>query len=164
MAESLLIKMDNVNTSDSHSDHSIGSALFQRRIQFHPARNTFKGFNNGGSDFKLETLNPGSSSGHQRVGSGSGTSAPGGNKNEGSELSEFGLDPEFCFGMTSRKIVSWTLEFECFLFTLAACDYFSFKKNLCPWGLRRDSGKVENGLSRSWDAYYLRFSELTTYS
>lgn len=104
MAESLLIETDVLNISGSHSDPSNGSALVQRRIEFLPARKTFKGFDNGDSDFKLETLNPCSSSDPRRAGSG--TSGTGGNKNDGSEFSEYGLDPELCFGMTFRRIVS----------------------------------------------------------
>ncbi|KAF7806524.1 ubiquitin carboxyl-terminal hydrolase 23 [Senna tora] len=103
MAESLLIQTELVNSSASPSDPSSGSALFQRRVEFHPARKTFKGFDNGGdTDFKLETLNPCTSSDARRAGSGA--SAPGGGKNDGAEFSEYGLDPELCFGMTFRRI------------------------------------------------------------
>lgn len=74
------------------------SAVF-RKIEFHPARKPFNGFSNGGSDFKIETLNP--CSGNKRV-----IPAQPVKKPEGSDLLEHGLDPELTFSITFRKIVS----------------------------------------------------------
>lgn len=89
-------------------ESSNGSALFQRRIEFHPVRKPFKGFGKGGGDFKLETLNP-STSDSRRQGSNKGQSALGGKKTDGSENFDTGLDPELSFGITFRRIVSLLL-------------------------------------------------------
>lgn len=106
MAETLLIESETMNPSDSRSDHSNGPALFHRRIEFLPAKKPFRGFKNEGSDFKLETLNPGTSSESRRPGS-----APGGKKHDASEFADYGLDPELSFGITVRRIVSRSLPF-----------------------------------------------------
>jgi ubiquitin carboxyl-terminal hydrolase 36/42 len=79
-----------------------------RRIEFHPARKAFKGFSNGGGDFRLETLNPGSSSEQRRSGSSPGLTVK---KVDGSEFLENGLDPELSFGITVRRIVSGLVGF-----------------------------------------------------
>lgn len=91
----------------STSSGSSSSSLFQRKIEFHPARKPFKGFsNNGGAaaDFRLETLNPGGGGSDQRR-SGSGQLGSQGKRGDGSEFLENGLDPELSFGITVRKIV-----------------------------------------------------------
>lgn len=80
-------------------------SLFQKRIDYVPARRIFKGFDNGGGDFELTTLNPNSSFG-QKSGSNVDHSAPKGKKLDGSELLENGLDPELSFEITFRRIVS----------------------------------------------------------
>lgn len=90
---------DPPNNGSCAVSSSSASAVF-RKIEFHPARKTFNGFSNrGGSDFKMETLNP--SSGNERA-----LSAPSGKKPDGSDLLEHGLDPELTFSITFRKIVS----------------------------------------------------------
>lgn len=90
---------------DLSKGSSSSSSLFQRRIEFHPARKPFKGFSNGGGDFRIETLNP-SSSDSTRPGFSPGQSGKGGKKVDGSEILENGLDPELSFGITFRRIVS----------------------------------------------------------
>lgn len=110
MAESLLRVAETKTLLDGYSDSvpdsSKGSSLFQRRIEFHPARKPFRGFSNGDGDFRLETLNP-CSSDPCRPGSNQGQSPLGGKKADGSEVMENGLDPELSFGITFRRIVSF---------------------------------------------------------
>ena len=110
MSETLLASLgSDIQQSDpSPASTSSGSSssLFQRKIEFHPARKPFKGFSNGGAaaDFRLETLNPGGGGSDQRR-SGSGQLGSQGKRGEGSEFLENGLDPELSFGITVRKIV-----------------------------------------------------------
>ncbi|KAM1618147.1 hypothetical protein ACFX1R_018339 [Malus domestica] len=47
--------------ADLMPESKTGSNPLQRRIEFHQARKHFNGLNTGGGDFRLETLNPGSS-------------------------------------------------------------------------------------------------------
>lgn len=103
MSETLLASLGSDIQSDHPSSSTNGStSLFQRKIEFHPARKPFKGFSNGAAaDFRLETLNPSSGSDQRRSGS-----SQQGKKVDGSEFLETGLDLEFSFGMTVRKIVS----------------------------------------------------------
>ena len=109
MSETLLASLgSDIQQSDpSPASTSSGSSssLFQRKIEFHPARKPFKGFSNGGAaaDFRLETLNPGGGSDQRR--SGSGQLGSQGKRGDGSEFLENGLDPELSFGITVRKIV-----------------------------------------------------------
>lgn len=105
--------------SDRMPDSSTGSSLFQRRIEFHPARKPFRGFSNGDSDFRLETLNPRSSD-PRRHGSNQGQSPLGGKKADGSEIMESGLDPELSFGITFRRIVSCLVAIGLFEFVSSA--------------------------------------------
>lgn len=85
------------------------SALFHRRIEFHPARKHFNGFLNESSNgFKLVTLNP--------------TSGPLktnllGKKTEKSSEEVAGLDPELSFEITFRRIVSFIIMFSEYLLT-----------------------------------------------
>lgn len=111
MAESLVLFAEQKASSKGFSvaDAMTGSSsLFQRKIEFHPARKQ-KGFSNG-DDFHIETLNPGTRSDSGRAGFGAGQSGYGGKKAAGSEGSESGLDPELSFGITFRRIVSWLYE------------------------------------------------------
>lgn len=90
------------------------SALFHRRIEFHPARKPYRGFVNGGGDFRIETLNP--SQDLARSGIKSGQSGLVGKKSEAFE--ESGLDPELSFAITFKSIVSFST---LFFFVLYAC-------------------------------------------
>lgn len=76
---------------------------FQRKIEFIPVKKPFQGFSN---DFHIETLNP-TSSEHKQIVSVNGTSQSAPKKRDRSEFSDCGLDPEFSFGITSRRIVSF---------------------------------------------------------
>lgn len=112
MADALIQKAELQSPSDGYSDlmpeSETGSSVPQRRIEFHLARKPFNGLNNGGGDFRLETLNPGTSSSDSRklVTSNQGQSGLSAKKTDGSEFLENGLDPELSFGITFRRIVS----------------------------------------------------------
>lgn len=114
MTGSLVASLGSDTQPGGHSDHleplsnGFSSIASQRRIEFHPARKAFKGFSNGGGDFRLETLNPGSGSEQRRSGSSPGLT---GKKGDGSEFLENGLDPELSFGITVRRIVSGLVVF-----------------------------------------------------
>lgn len=102
-------------SSDPQLKSADESSPFQR-IEFHLARKPFKGFNNDGSGFRPETLNPGtssSSSDSRKPGSGAqGPSGSGAKKSDGSEFVENGLDPELSFPITFRRIVSTSVGFD----------------------------------------------------
>ncbi|KAM2843301.1 hypothetical protein COP1_026029 [Malus domestica] len=87
--------------ADLMAESETGSNPLQRRIEFHRARKPFNGFNTGGGDFRLETLNHGSSGGSSSSQGQSGLSAK---KRDGSEFLENGFDPELSFGITFRRI------------------------------------------------------------
>ncbi|CDY55010.1 BnaA10g29360D [Brassica napus] len=72
---------------------SSASAVF-RKIEFHLARKPFNGFSSRGSDFKMETLNPSSSSNNRAF------SSPSVKKVDGPDS----LDRELTFTKTIRKI------------------------------------------------------------
>lgn len=116
MVDSFITSLGSEIQSDLPSASANGSSsLFHRRIEFHPARKPFKGFSNGGGDFRLETLNPGASSDQLRSGSNPAQSGLAGKKGDGSEFSESGLDPELSFSITVRRIVS----------VFVCCDWFA---------------------------------------
>ncbi|KAG2240894.1 hypothetical protein Bca52824_097004 [Brassica carinata] len=83
------------NGSNAAVSSSSASAVF-RKIEFHLARKPFNGFSNGGSDFKMETLNPTSPANKQTFSSPS--------VKKGSDSSEHGLDRELTFSKTILKI------------------------------------------------------------
>ena len=87
---------------------SSASAVF-RKIEFHLARKPFNGFSNRGSDFKMETLNPSSSSNTNNRAFWS----PSLKKVDGPDS----LDRELTFTKTIRKIVScFSVEKKCYLY------------------------------------------------
>ncbi|KAF8407253.1 hypothetical protein HHK36_006380 [Tetracentron sinense] len=105
MAESLIFTAQVQKPEDGFSvsvASSSNGSLYQRRIEFHPARKPFSSISNGGGDFHVETLNPSSDS--QTPATSWVSSASTGKKSEGGDLLEYGLDPELSFGITVRRI------------------------------------------------------------
>ncbi|CAH1426595.1 unnamed protein product [Lactuca virosa] len=101
-----------------------------RRIEFHLARKPFTGFTKGGGDgsFRLETLNPTSTSSNNTFGNQQGVgldSVGGGSSGKKRDASELGngLDPELSFGITFRRIGAGleNLGNTCFLNSVLQC-------------------------------------------
>ncbi|XP_061990317.1 ubiquitin carboxyl-terminal hydrolase 23 isoform X1 [Rosa rugosa] len=124
------------------------------RIEFHLARKPFKGFNNDGSDFRPETLNPGSggSSDSRKPGppggQGQSGSGSGAKKSDGSEFLENGWDPELSFPITFRRIGAGLINMgnTCYLNSVLQC--LTYTEPLAAYlqsGRHRNSCHIKNG-------------------
>ncbi|RYR76829.1 hypothetical protein Ahy_A01g001363 isoform B [Arachis hypogaea] len=97
MVEASSIQAETFNSLDPSTTSA--SVLFHREIKFQLAKKPFKGFS---SDYHIETLNPTTS---EHGTPSSAMSVTPAKRHDGSEFSEFGLDPELSFGITVRKIL-----------------------------------------------------------
>ena len=81
----------------------------KRNAKFQLATKHYSGFKNSTADFKIETLNPDNNSRKRPFGFDHHHPGHSGKRVDGSDFVENGLDPELCFGITFRRIVSFYL-------------------------------------------------------
>ena len=98
-------KMESVGDIENGSKDD---STLKRRIKFQLATKQYSGFKNT-SDFKIETLNPDYNSRKRPFSFEHHRPVQSGKKVDGSDFVENGLDPELCFGISFRKIVSFSL-------------------------------------------------------
>ncbi|XP_068662504.1 ubiquitin carboxyl-terminal hydrolase 23-like isoform X2 [Aristolochia californica] len=103
MADSMILSSEFRKPENGLSVDSAKDPLFQRKIEFHIARKQFNPYNSASGDFRLETLNPNVDP--QRPYSSTAGGSSGKKSEGGTEALEHGLDLDFSFGMTVRRIV-----------------------------------------------------------
>lgn len=102
------LKMESVGNIENGSKDD---STLKRRIKFQLATKQYSGFKNNTSDFKIETLNPGYNSRKRPFAFEHHHPGLSVKKVDGSDFVENGLDPELCFGISFRKIVSFYILF-----------------------------------------------------
>lgn len=112
--------MENILISSSETELKIESGVeiengskvystLERNVKFQLATTHCSGFKNSTADFKIETVNPDNNSRKRPFGFDHHHPGHSGKRVDGSDFVENGLDPELCFGITFRRIVSFCL-------------------------------------------------------